>query len=991
MPHASLTRRDFLKIAAVSGGLAGCHEKPPRSEIVAPPVSPEAAPGIPAFYASVCRECPAGCGLIARHRDGRVIKVEGNPDHPIGHGGLCARGQASLQGLYDPDRVRTPLRRRDDGGFEPIAWDEAIRLTGERLAAARAAGSDRIALLSGLEAGSLERLQMTWAQALGSSRVLQVEPLDCEPLRAAMQLCFGADQVPRFDLTDADFILSLGADFLDTWISPVESARQFAALRRPHAGRMTALAYVGPRLSLTAAAADRRLYLPPGAEALVGLAILNRLLGGGRELALAPADRATLAEQVAEFTPEQVASRLGVAAVEIDAIAQQFATARAPVALAGSPLAAGAAAVEAAAAALLLDVAVGGVGRLRPHALGRSARPAAIASLLSDLRGRSADVLLISGANPVFALGAPVEEALAGVPWMVALTPFLDETAARAHLVLPTHTPLEAWGDFEPEEGVVGLQQPAMGAIHESRHAGDVLIELAAAAGLAPDATFGAEDFRGFLRLEWQARHLSAADPRPFETFWEEALKRGGIFASPPSAAPAFTLSPELANYRFQAAATLPDGLGGRGSTPYASPVIHAFPSIAFYDGRGANKSWLQELPDPVTKAVWGSWVEAHPETARELGCGEGELVRLTSPHGAIEAPLLVHREIARGVLAVPIGQGHARYGRHAAGRGANPLILLAPPWEAEGPTPVQASGLGRTGDLVVTARDFDPGERPIVPTAALRELDSEVAGEPFLLPLPESYNPRSDILPPHSHPEHRWAMAIDLNSCTGCSACVTACYAENNIPVVGKENVAEGREMAWITLQRYDVRSNGDPGAAERTTHVFLPMLCQHCDAAPCEPVCPVFASYHSEEGLNAQVYNRCIGTRYCSNNCPYKVRRFNWHSYGFPAPLHLQLNPDVTVRDKGVMEKCTFCVQRITAAKHRARRAGRPLIEGEVEPACAQTCPAQAIVFGDLLDPESLVSRLARGESRRYQVLGELRTRPAVTYLKKERIDIV
>jgi molybdopterin-containing oxidoreductase family iron-sulfur binding subunit len=506
--------------------------------------------------------------------------------------------------------------------------------------------------------------------------------------------------------------------------------------------------------------------------------------------------------------------------------------------------------------------------------------------------------------------------------------------------------------------------------------------------------------------------------------FWEEALRRGGVFGSsstgspttgspttgspttgspstgsPSAQAPAFTLGDALGRHRFQADL----------SPPKFGSVLHAFPSIALYDGRGANKGWLQELPDPVTKVVWGSWVEAHPETARELACADGEWVRVTGAHGAIEAPLRVHRSIAPRVLAVVIGQGHARYGRNAAGRGANPLGLLDPPWAVERPTAVTAARLDRRGDLVVTARDFDPGDRHIAQTVGLGEVEAAGAGgreEPILLPLPESYDPGSDILPPHRHRDHRWAMAIDLNSCTGCSACVTACYAENNIPVVGKDDVAEGREMAWITLQRYDLPATGDSagrgdagdsrhpvahGAPERTTHVFIPMLCQHCDAAPCEPVCPVFASYHTEEGLNGQVYNRCIGTRYCANNCPYQVRRFNWHSYRFPDPLHLQLNPDVTVRDRGVMEKCTFCVQRIMGGKQRAGREGRPLADREIEPACAQTCPARAIVFGDLLDPQSEVSRLTRSGSRRYQVLGELRTRPAVTYLKKVRTDLV
>jgi len=273
-----------------------------------------------------------------------------------------------------------------------------------------------------------------------------------------------------------------------------------------------------------------------------------------------------------------------------------------------------------------------------------------------------------------------------------------------------------------------------------------------------------------------------------------------------------------------------------------------------------------------------------------------------------------------------------------------------------------------------------------VVPLAVMDDASSAPpAAAPILLPLPESITPAGDFVAPHAHRDHRWAMVIDVNACTGCSACVTACYAENNIPVVGEESVRAGREMAWLSLHRFDV-----PSAApvpETATHVFLPMLCQQCEAAPCEPVCPTFAAHHTDEGLNGQVYSRCVGTRYCANNCPYKVRRFNWQRPAFPVPLTWQLNPDVTVRDQGVMEKCTFCVQRIAAGKAAAARAGRPLAPGDVLPACAETCPGSAIVFGDLLDPGSEVSRLTRGHPRRYQVLGALGTRPAVTYLAKVR----
>jgi molybdopterin-containing oxidoreductase family iron-sulfur binding subunit len=1005
MPPAPITRRDFIRIAVATGGLAGagiegCGSKDAAPERLVPASSPEAAPGVAAEYATLCRECPAGCGAIARHRDGRVTKLEGNPDHPISRGALCARGQAAVLGLYDPDRVRTPLVRRPGGGLDPISWDEALGLAGERLARARAAGSGRIALLSALDSGSLSALEGRWIQAFGSSRYLLAEPFGYEALRAAMELTFGVDQVPRFDLTRATYVLALGADFLDTWISPVQMTREFAALRSPEPVRRTRCHYFGPRLTLTAAAADQRTYVRGSELGLLGMALVSQVLAK-RRTELDADTRERLSVLLRPLDLQRVAEETGVPPAMIETVTDELLQADAPVVLAGSPLAAGPPDIAAATAALLLNRALGAAPRIRPHALGRTARPPALLELAGALGGGEIDVVLVREIDPVFA-GGPLGEIGRVLrrypgpgggerPWVIALASALDDTAARADLVLPVHTPLEAWGDAEPEPGIASLQQPAMGPLYDSRHAGDVLLGLAGAAGndLAP--ALGVEDFRGYLRARWSERHEARGEHQPFEAFFAAALRRGGVFE--PRASVRFQVPP------FDAT-RLPagwdgSGTGGEGERPAAGPIsggiergsseveLHVFPSNTLFDGRGANRGWLQELADPVTKVAWNTWIEAHPETAGALGLADGDRVRIRSDHGEITAPLLVHPDCALGVLAVPAGQGHEAYGRLARGRGANPFRLLAPDLAMR--PGLIAERHGRAPKLARYGGPADPEGRSIVPLASLAGPDA--ATEDFLLPLPESYDPVLDTVVPHPHREHRWGMVIDLEACTGCSACVTACYAENNIPVVGEENVREGREMAWITLQRYDVRHETHPWPA--TTHAFLPMLCQQCDSAPCEAVCPTFASYHTEEGLNAQVYPRCIGTRYCANNCPYKVRRFNWHPPSFASPLHLQLNPDVTRREKGVVEKCTFCVQRITAAKQAAARAARPLVDGEVVPACVATCPATAIVFGDLLDPAARVSELMRSHPRRYQVLGELRTRPAVVYLERIRRD--
>ncbi|TLY54342.1 MAG: 4Fe-4S dicluster domain-containing protein, partial [Gemmatimonadetes bacterium] len=432
--------------------------------------------------------------------------------------------------------------------------------------------------------------------------------------------------------------------------------------------------------------------------------------------------------------------------------------------------------------------------------------------------------------------------------------------------------------------------------------------------------------------------------------------------------------------------------------------TLIVFPSVALHDGRGANKPWLQELPDPVSKITWHGWVEVHPDTAAKWQLANGDVVLLKSPHGAVRAPVWITPGIRPDVLAVPTGQGHKAYGRYAKDRSFNAFELLSPdPADFGGRAFVVSVTVTKTGDhRSLATLEGDPRELgedivralPLTQAAALK-----VGQHPFreevvpgtakgaLEGWAEAQRQRANLdYYAGAHP--RWGMAIDLAKCTGCSACVTACYAENNIATVGEDLILRRRQMAWMRIERY-WRSAADGSGL----HVAVtPMLCQQCTLAPCEPVCPVFAAYHTPDGLNGQVYNRCVGTRYCSNNCPYKVRHFNWYDYAepggewesWPDPLNMLLNPDVTVREKGVMEKCTFCVQRIRGAQNQARLEDRNVRDGDITPSCAQACPSEAIVFGDLHDPTSRVARLAR-DPRGYHVLEELNTQPAITYLAR------
>jgi molybdopterin-containing oxidoreductase family iron-sulfur binding subunit len=1021
-------RRDFLKLLGigVAGAASGC--APRESEKLIPYlVAPQdILPGVAYWYASTCGECSSGCGILVKAREGRAIKIEGNPEHPVNAGGLCARGHAALQGLYDPDRLKTPMIR-EGTTWKPISWDEALSRIAMELAQSKAGGK-QMALITGHETGSMASLAADVAAAAGGTH-LAFEPFGMDAVREASRRTFGVAEIPHYDIASSEFVISFGADFLETWGNPVYQARQFAEMRRRPSTRFVA---VEPRLSNTGANADEWIAIPAGAEMALALGLAHVILADN--LGPSPDGRGALMDAVREYTPEAVEARTGVPAAKVRELAAAFVHARPSLAVAGGVAAQSEQAVAMVAAVHLLNHVAGNVGRtvkfdrLMNHE--GTASLADLQKLGEDVSDGKVGMLVVQGPNPVYATPAwaGFGAALEKVPFKVALATSMDETTSQCDVVLPVLHSLETMGDAESIKGVYSIVQPSMQKLpmFDARPAGDVLLALAhgAGAGSLP-ATWSA-----YVENRWKGMQSRVGGAgQPFDVFWNETLKRG--FVGRPAAAsgarwsgPPTFAAPEL-----------------RGAGEMALVV---FPTVNFHDGRSANRPWLQELPDATTKAVWGSWAEIHPATAQKLGVQTGDVVTIESENGKVSAPAYVWAGVREDVVAIPLGQGHTAYGRYATGRGVNPLALLAPAQDAASgtlaylSTKVRVTKGGPAMDLVRTQRNQDQADREIaqvIPVAALLGgaaaaghgaegggSDSHGAaanGHPVALPsqtrLGKYTEPRQmkpgEKIPAHAvtafeqehkvrgprqipitegsygGAKHRWAMAIDINSCNGCGACVTACYAENNIPFVGPEPIKRGREMSWIRIERYEEKVSGGPNDVR-----FVPMMCQHCGDAPCETVCPVYATYHNPEGLNAQVYNRCVGTRYCSNNCPYKVRAFNFFDYSAPEkptfafaePLNWQLNPDVTVRSKGVMEKCTMCVQRILEGKGHARDEERELRDGEIQTACAQSCPAQAIVFGDLMDPESRVSKLSHGE-RRYWVLSELNTKPGVTYLKK------
>jgi len=953
-----ITRRSFIKIAAATtaAALPGCE---PAARKLIPYVIPDenVTPGVATYYATTCAECEAGCGIVAKVREGRVINLAGNPIDPISQGAICPRGQAALQELYNPDRLGRPLKRASDGSASPIEWKDALKQVSDAIIKAAGAGKDRVAVITGLQGPTLSDLSSEWLQAANSSRKLVYEALSNEPARIAIERCFGRKDAPVYEFDKAEFIVSFGADFLETWGSALEHNRQYAAFRAP-AKRREGLTigrsiYVGPRLSLTASKCDEWLTVAPGAETIVAFGVLRAIVDQNWIKPEAGLDRDSLKRFVEPYDSASVSGRTGVPASKLIEIANWFGEADAALAIGGmddptNHL-----------AAILINAVTGNLGRTIKWLEGSppiaTSPDADMTATIAAMESERIDVLVMVGANPAFTLppSAGFAEAIKKVPLVVWCGGTPDETAQLANLLLPIHHNLEAWGDFSPRAGIRGLAQPVTAPVFDSRPLGDVLIATAVPQSRAA----GIANMKTLVETNWRAFQL-ALGAKGTDDFWVKVRREGGVHLEAPTAP--VKLSPgALVNSIAIAEKT-------------SKLTLAAFPHIFLYDGRGANKPWLQETPEPISQFVWDTWAEIHVDTAKNLQIEQDDVIEIATAHGnKIQASAYVSERIAPNTIAVPIGQGHKSYGRYAKGRGANPFELLA---LGAMTAVIEVRKTGESRKLVTPTGSSNMMERPIVESISL---DQFVAG---IKPHEGEQVPEPYEMYDLAEYKHKWGMTIDVNACTGCSACITACYAENNVPTVGKDQVARGRIMSWIQLARF---------FPEQPNHArlvqIMPMLCQQCNHAPCEPVCPVYAAYHTEEGLNGQIYNRCVGTRYCENNCPYKVRHFNFAGPEFPEPLNLQLNPDVTVRGAGVMEKCTFCVQRIRAAEIDAGGAGSPVVDGTINTACAQACPTKAITFGDINDANSAMMRRRKdNEIRNYFALGDLNTQPAIAYLR-------
>ncbi|MBI2059234.1 MAG: molybdopterin-dependent oxidoreductase [Nitrospirae bacterium] len=1001
--EAGMDRRDFLKVAATAAAVTACVKT--EKKFVSPIAYPaDYLPDQSRWINTTCHMCSAGCGIQVRVFEGNAKKIEGNPLHPVSHGRVCARGQAGLQLVYNPDRLRAPLQKNGTGNLEKITWDEALKTVAGHLKTLKERGeSERIYIVTSHVSGARKTLLQAFLKEFGAGadHLVVHELLSAEPLRKANQMLFDRSDLPVYNLAESNFVLSFGADLLGTWLSPVHYTHAYGEFRQGKTGRDARgrLVHVEPRMSLTAANADTWIAPKPGTEVAVALAMAHVIVGEG--LNQTSVDSEAWKAVLSGFSPERVAEMSGVSQELIVTTARDLARVKPACVIAGSNASTNSTAL--AMAAQLLNWLTGNLGEsvrfdaknpwafdsssLERSGKGDAPLPSELLPTLTDLASLSrlkdslesgqARVVLFIDTNPVFTLPERLgfAKALEKADLRVFFGHFMSETAELCHVVLPMTTHLESWWDSVPAapvgSTVMNLARPVIQPSPELRQPEDVLLGLMGELGFKKPA----DSSEAFIRDAWKKLYKGMNKKGDVDAAWTEAVAQGGWWqasSSDKKAAPSESKWLQAAKDIGVAA------IRTEGSSPEFPFAFYPYASTKFYDGRHANLPWLQELADPLTTVVWGSWVELHPDTVAKLGLREGDIVRVESVEGAIEGPVLAYPGIRRDTVAFPIGQGHQALGRYARGRGANPIQILSLKADAESgalalaATAVKISPTGRRGRIVRSQ-----GSPQLMGTEVLQTISAEK--------LQAISHHHAAPKPLHGEAV-KWGMTVDLDKCTGCGACMVACSSENNIPVVGEESCAKRRNFSWIRVERYwpdeqDRLTGQGPGA------LFLVMMCQHCENAPCEPVCPVYATNHNQQGLNVMVYDRCVGTRYCSNNCPYKVRYFNWYEHYkmWESPLELQHNPDVRIRVDGVMEKCTFCIQRIRVASDRAKDEGRrPVRDGEVVTACQQTCPADAIVFGNLMDPAAQVTQRAQ-DPRGYGVLEELNVAPSVTYLKK------
>jgi len=1008
---AKTPRRDFLKylgFSTVAALAAGC-EMPVRKSIPFLNKPDDLIPGVPNYYASTYVSNGDVVPVVVKQREGRPIKIEGNTLSPLTNGGTSAQVQASVLDLYDTSRLRYPMANGKEAG----TYEVVDKMIADGISAT--GGKPVVLLTSTINSPTTLQIIAEFLAKFPGSRHVQYDAVSYSGMLQANLASYGNKALPSYHFENAKVIVSLGADFLGTWLSPVVFSNQYAKTRRINAEKpeMSRHFQFESYFSLTGANADERYLHKPSETGAVALTLLYALSGKTSGNL-----KAKVAEGIKKAAAELSANK-GAALVVCgsnDPNVQIIVNA--------------------------INEAIGAGGKTidwSSTANYRKGIDANMVTLTNDLNAGNVGALLVYGANPAYSFVA-ADKFISGLkkcPVSISFSEKMDETTELCKFILPSHHWLESWGDAEPQTGYISLMQPVIHPLFKTRPFQTSLLKWSG----------NTEDFETYFKNYWTAK-LGGIDN------YNKALQDGIIHSfkasgsAQKSGGDSSGVMPKdssLANLQKPIAETTPSFSGApfNGNVSDATAKIGAikgsdielilYEKVSLGNGDHANNPWLQELPDPITKATWDNYAVISPSMGKALFgidiynrrdadkyevSPQKPVVKITSNGKTIELPALIIPGIHPNVIALAVGYGRqsnnkdktAEYiGKAANGAGINvyPLVTF------NGSTvdyfaPATIDKMGKTSMIAQTQVHNVTEGRPVVRETTLTDFiahpnEIKKGEEEELAAFGNDFVKDATLYPYFDKPGIKWGMSIDLNTCTGCSACVVACHAENNIPVVGKIEVARYHEMHWLRIDRY---FTGDP---QNPDIVFQPMLCQHCDNAPCENVCPVSATNHSAEGLNQMAYNRCIGTRYCANNCPYKVRRFNWADYtgadSFPdnqrgiisdATMMMNddlsrmvLNPDVTVRSRGVMEKCSFCVQRLQDGKLNAKKADRPLIDGEVQTACMQACPTNAIIFGNVNDKQSRVYKIRNEEQkeRTFYVLEQLHVLSNVNYLAKVR----
>jgi molybdopterin-containing oxidoreductase family iron-sulfur binding subunit len=939
-----VSRRRFLQLMGASLALAGlgaCGRQPdekimpyvraPREELV---------PGKPLYFATSVTLGGLALGVLAKSVMGRPIKIEGNPQHPASLGATDTFAQAAVLTLYDPDRAQAVLQRGHISTWNAFLTDMHAILKDQGLKD----GAGVRVLTETITSPTLAQQVRALLKQLPAAAWHQYEPVSNYTAQAGARLAFGTDVTPLYHVDKADVILALEADFLACEPGNLRYVHDFAQKRRVRDERqaMNRLYVVESSLSLTGSIADHR--LPLRSSAVVGFArAVAQALGVRAESDATAAQSAMLLSRLAAPTADSQAPRISTIAEDL------WQHRGSSLVMAGRqqpPL------VHALAHAM--NDALGNVGHTVVYTAPVAAQPtdqrASLRALVEDMAAGRVELLLILGGNPVYAAPADVRFAahLAQVPTSVHLGLYVDETSALCHWHIPEAHELESWGDARAYDGTVSLLQPLIAPLYDGKSSYELLAAL-----LGQPEQSGRDIVQQYWRSQYQGDN--------FDLFWRTALHNGVIADT--------ALPPQ----EVQIQTSWLTDAGPPESTPPGLELLFQ-PDPTIWDGRFANNGWLQELPKPLTKLTWDNTALLSPNTAARLGLQNEAVIELRLQGRTVRAPVWIAPGHADEAVTVHLGYGRWRAGRVGTGTGFNAYTLRTSDtfWIGH---ELEIRPTGERYPLAATQHHYSMEGRHLVRAGTLQQYVEQPHFAQHMLEAPQ---PEETLYPPYPYEGYAWGMAIDLSTCLGCNACVLACQAENNIPIVGKTEVRRSREMHWLRIDRYYKGSPSNPEV------YHAPVLCMHCEHAPCEIPCPTYATVHNQEGLNDMVYNRCIGTRYCSNNCPYKVRRFNFLQYAdYHTPsLQLLYNPDVTVRTRGVMEKCTYCVQRINAGRIQAKLENRTIRDGDVVTACQAACPTGSIIFGNINDPSSQVAQ-RRATPLHYGMLAELNTRPRTTYL--------